>query len=91
MCGIALLSLFIPWIVGICVCLWRYFGTLWDKVAKWFKLKKNEREMQKFIDEYYHWYTTEEIAILQASIYDSKYKRSQIFNINDLKIWKAFI
>lgn len=36
-------------------------------------------------------YTNEEVAIFEAFIYDSKYKRSRLFNINDLKIWKAFI
>lgn len=59
LCVILLILIILPWFVGIGICLWRYFSNIWDKVAKWFELKKNQREMQKFIDEYYHWYTNE--------------------------------
>lgn len=91
LCVIGLLFIIMPWVVGIGICLWRYFSIEWDKLARWFELKRNERKLQKLIDEYYHWYTAEEVAMFEALIYDSKYKRSRLFSINDLKIWKAFI
>ena len=91
LCVIGLIFVCAPWVTGIGICLWKYFSILWDKLARWFELKKVEKKMQKLIDEYYHWYTAEEVAIFEALIYDSKYKRSRLFSINDLKIWKAFI
>lgn len=91
LCVIGLILICAPWVTGIGICLWRYFETEWNKVARWFELKKNEKETQRLIDKYRHWYTTEEVAIFEAFIYDSKYKRSRLFSLDDIKIWKAFI
>ena len=91
LCVILLILIISPWFVGIGICLWRYFSNIWDKVAKWTELKRNEKQVKRLIKNYGDWYTAEENAIYEASIYDSKYKRSQIFTKDDLKIWKAFI
>lgn len=91
MCGIALLSLFIPWIIGICVCLWRYFSILWDKVIKWFELRKDEKQKLRCLEEYKDWYGIEHKAMLKACILNDRYERKNLFSKDDLKIWKAFI
>ncbi len=90
-CGILLLVIIVPWFIGICVCIWRYFSKEWDKVARWFELRKDEKQKLKCLEEYKDWYGPEHKAMLKACILNDRYERKKLFSIDDLKIWKAFI
>lgn len=87
-CLLAILS---PISVGITMCLWRFFEEKCDKTQKYFMLRKEERQMQRSLREYSDWYNEEQIAILKACILNNRHERTNIFSLDDLKVWKAFI
>lgn len=91
LCVIALLFVLAPWVTGIGICLFKFFGEKMEKLEIWFALKKDERHLKKFLRSNSNEMTTDEQAMLIAAIAANRHVRSLIFNIDDSKIWKAFI
>jgi hypothetical protein len=91
LCTIALLFVLAPWVTGIGICLFKFFGEKVEKLEKWFALRKEEKQMQKNLKKYVDWYEKEQVAVIKACILNSRYERSSLFGKDDLKIWKAFI
>ena len=91
LCVIGLLLIAMPWIVGIMICILKFLGEKYDKLIRWFELFKDEKEKKQCLEEYRAWYTPEEKAMMYACMLNDRHERGQIFNIDDLKIWKAFI
>ena len=86
LCVIGLVLIASPWVVGIVICLWKYFSVIWDKFAKYIELTKLIRKIKRLLKQ-----SDDNKAVRMAFMYEAKYQRSQIFNADDLKIWRAFI
>lgn len=91
LCVIALMFVLAPWVTGIGICLFKFFGEKMEKLEKWYVLKRHERRFRKCLRNYGDKMTTDEQATLIAAIAANRHVRSLIFDIDDLKIWKAFV
>lgn len=90
-CIFTLLTILSPLVTGIIICLYKFFSEKCSKLQRYFLLRKKEKGMQMIIKQYSSWYDDEQIAIIKACILNNRYERANLFSLNDLKIWKAFI
>lgn len=86
LCVIGLILIFVPWVVGIGICMWNFFSEKYDKVAKYFELTKLIKQIKRLLKQ-----SDDNKAVRLAFLIEAKHQRSQIFSIDDLKIWRAFI
>lgn len=91
LCVIGLLLIASPWVVGIVICILKFFGEKYDKLVRYFELLKDEHNKERLLIEYKDWYTNEQKAVIQAYILNNRYQRKHLFSLNDLNILKAFI
>lgn len=88
---ICLLAILSPLGVGVSICLWKFICEKSFKIERYFLLRKEEKQMQRNLKKYSDWYDEEQKAIMKACILNNRYERTNMFSLNDLKIWKAFI
>lgn len=86
LCVIGLILICAPWVTGIGICLWRYFESIWDKMARYIELTKLIHNIKRMLSN-----SDENKVTRLAFLIEAKYQRSQLFSLDDLKIWKAFI
>jgi len=86
LCVIGLISIFAPWAAGIAICLWKYFSIMWDKFVKYIELTKLIRKIKRLMKQ-----SDDSKVVRLAFLIEAKHRRSQIFSIDDLKIWRTFI
>ena len=48
-CIFALLTILSPWVTGVIICLYKFFGEKCSKLQRYFLLRKKEKEMQMII------------------------------------------
>lgn len=86
LCVIGLLLIASPWVVGIVICLWKYFSIEWDKMARYIELTKLIWKVKRLLKQ-----SDDNKVTRLAILIHAKGERAQIFSIDDLKIWRAFI
>ena len=86
LCVIGLILIASPWIVGIVICLLKYFSIEWDKMARYVELTKLIWKVKRLLKQ-----SDDNKVTRLAILIHAKGERAQIFSIEDLKIWKAFI
>lgn len=86
LCVIGLVLIVSPWIVGIVICLLKYFSIEWDKMARYVELTKLIWKVKRLLKQ-----SDDNKVTRLAILIHAKGERAQIFSIEDLKIWKAFI
>ena len=86
LCVIGLVLIAAPWVIGICICLWKFISEKWDKAAKYIELTKLIWKVKRLLKQ-----SDDNKVVRLAFLIEAKHQRSQIFNIDDLKIWRAFI
>lgn len=86
LCVIGLLLIASPWVVGIVICILKFLGEKYDKFVRYFELTKLIRKIKRLMKQ-----SDDSKVVRLAFLIEAKHQRSQIFSIDDLKIWRAFI
>lgn len=90
-CIFTLLAILSPWATGIIICLYKFFYEKVEKILRYFSLRKQEKQLCEWLKNKDNWLDIDEVAILKAKMLNIRYERINLFSIDDLKIWKAFI